>query len=70
MVTESAAYAPEAEVYTSGGPFVMFTARDGTGVVDLFLSRREAKELAAALDHHADLSATGTESAATIRLEA
>jgi len=62
------AYKPEAEVFTSGGPFVMLTARDGSATVDLYLTNVEARELAAAIEHTADMAARGTEHAVSVAI--
>jgi hypothetical protein len=64
------AYAPAAEVFTSGGPFTMLTVKDGTATVDLFLEQREARELAAAIEDTADKAAAGTEYSVAVPIDA
>ncbi len=68
MVT---AYKPEIELFTSGIAFAaMLTVKDGTSTVDVWLEQREARELAAAIEHTADMAAAGTEHAATVAIGA
>lgn len=58
---EAPTYQPTAEVYTSGGDLVMVTASDGNAKVELYLERREAYALAAAIERGADMSGLGGE---------
>lgn len=65
-----AVYKPAVELFTSGGPFTMVTVKDGDRVVDLFLEQREARELAAAIEHTTDMAASGTEYSVNVAISA
>lgn len=66
-LSEPDAYEPAIDVESCGGCIVMLTVGDGEGEAQVYLSKREAHELAAAVEYHAALAARGENAATTIK---
>jgi hypothetical protein len=66
MTRHADGYKPAINVCSAAGVIVMLTVDDGTSCAQVYLSKRQARELAAAIEHHSDLCAIGTEASADV----